>query len=73
MLTQPAARRAKAAPPKTTLEEMTRAIVKRMQDGAVTITRQDLAADGFMPREIDNHGDAAIAEARRRVANTRVE
>lgn len=62
-----------AAPPADTREEMARALVKRIQDGATVITRQDLAADGFLPREVDAHFDAALAEARRRVRNTRVE
>jgi hypothetical protein len=57
------------APTSDTLEEMIRACLAFLGRGAVVITREDLQRKGFTAREIDVHGDAAIAEAREQWRN----
>jgi hypothetical protein len=52
------------APTNDTLEEMAQACLAFLGRGAAVITREDLQRKGFTSREIDMHGEAAVAEAR---------
>jgi len=61
------------APPADTAEEMTRAIHELLEAGADAVTEADLHRRGFTTREIAEHREAALAEARRRFAALRCE